>query len=411
MIPPTVARDAGPWHAQIMPRRRILAFVFLISAMASSPAYAFDFRKVSGQRCAAGEVMVTVAEASRNAQRICSRLGRWDIVRLAGGGSIDGSGYGCERRRSDTRALGHVLCRRADRPRASVPQPMPAGQRRTQATSCRDALQNRVAWDYKGSRRWAPNNIEQLCGQVNHTEPARCFQRVMHGGVSWGESTRWQWKNALSLCTESQNADQTVACFQRTVRRDGWKKAIQACGPRSFARIGSAPPPPPDPRDRQRLQGRRLRSGRVVLQSDLGTYVGRCRNCQRMVGRSRDSATVHVNNPSAAFARFEMEVLDNGKVAFRADTGRYLARCRGCVPGAPSDTVTVHVDAARPPSYAQFRPVPMGRGRFALQADTGKYVARCRNCSPRAKTPDTLTIHESSPSAGYAQWRIVYVDR
>lgn len=396
----------GPWHLPDMPQRALALFAFFFFVGIASPAAAFDFRKVDGQRCPRGDVMVSFAEASRHSNRVCSRLGEWEIVRLAGGGSMDGRGYGCKRRRNDTRALGAVLCRRAERGPGRLPEVQRAAAGSGNET-CRRALQGRIAWDYKGSRNWADGNLAKLCGDVRSAEPARCFQRVMHGGVNWGKSTRWEWKNALDLCKRSQNADQTVACFQRKMPREGWQAAIRACGPTGFARVGGqGDRPRGDRRGR-----RRLRSGQVVLQSDLGTYVGRCRNCQRMVGRNRDSATVHVDNPGASFARFQMEVLPSGKVAFRADTGRYLARCRSCIPGAPTDTVTVHVDAGSPPSYAQFTPVRMGQGRFALQADTGKFVARCRNCSPRSRKQDVLTIHESSPNAAYAQWRIVYVDR
>ncbi len=46
--------------------------------------------------------------------------------------------------------------------------------------------------------------------------------------------------------------------------------------------------------------------------------------------------------------------------------------------------------------------------KIALQADTGKYVARCRGCSPTSAYPDTVTIHVDDPkNAPYAQWTIV----
>jgi len=41
---------------------------------------------------------------------LCSNIGQWDIIRLQGGGSADGSGYGCKYRSFDSRNLGSVLC-------------------------------------------------------------------------------------------------------------------------------------------------------------------------------------------------------------------------------------------------------------------------------------------------------------
>ena len=39
-------------------------------------------------------------------------MGKWQIVRLAGGGSVDGWGYDCKARTSDSRDLGHVMCKK-----------------------------------------------------------------------------------------------------------------------------------------------------------------------------------------------------------------------------------------------------------------------------------------------------------
>ena len=99
--------------------------------------------------------------------------------------------------------------------------------------------------------------------------------------------------------------------------------------------------------------------------------------------------------------------MGNGKIALKADTGKYAARCRGCiVNGAYPDFLTVHVDDPSAP-YAQFTPETLPNGKIALKADTGKYVSRCRNCSPGAAYPDQVTIHIDDPTnAPYAQWTI-----
>lgn len=95
---------------------------------------------------------------------------------------------------------------------------------------CKNELQNRVAWDDKGSKRWAEANLEALCRNGQGVQPARCFERVMHGNVSWGGGTKWQWKNALELCGGAQNAERTVGCFQRKISKGRpWQTAIAKC--------------------------------------------------------------------------------------------------------------------------------------------------------------------------------------
>ncbi len=95
---------------------------------------------------------------------------------------------------------------------------------------CHDSLQNKVAWDYKGNKRWAKANIDQLCGNNTTDQPAKCFNTVMHGGVNWGGGTQWQWKNAAKLCSNTLNANRTVVCFKNKLKNgNNWSSAISAC--------------------------------------------------------------------------------------------------------------------------------------------------------------------------------------
>ena len=155
-----------------------------------------------------------------------------------------------------------------------------------------------------------------------------------------------------------------------------------------------------------------LTGTKIALQADTGKWFSRCRNCQRTVGnRFPDTITVHIDNPTnKPYAQFEVKNMGNGKIALKADTGKYVARCRGCiVNGAYPDFVTVHVDDPSA-TYAQFTPETLPNGKIALKADTGKYVSRCRNCSPGAAYPDQVTIHVDDPTnAPYAQWTIDYM--
>jgi hypothetical protein len=151
----------------------------------------------------------------------------------------------------------------------------------------------------------------------------------------------------------------------------------------------------------------------VVLQGDTGNWLGRCNACQKTVGNKiPDTATVHVKAPTAdaSFARFEVVDVGNGKIALKADTGKFLARCNACIVGGTKpDFVTIH---ATDPSqaYAQFTPELLSNGKYALRADTGKYVARCNGCSPGSSQADTVTAHVDDPrSSPLAQWNIVPV--
>ena len=96
-------------------------------------------------------------------------------------------------------------------------------------TACHDAVQGRIAWDYNGNTSWGSSNLDRLCsGAKTSIQPAKCFEQVMHGGVSWGGGTNWQWANVLDLCEGTTNASATISCFERE-KRSGWQSAIETC--------------------------------------------------------------------------------------------------------------------------------------------------------------------------------------
>lgn len=96
---------------------------------------------------------------------------------------------------------------------------------------CYDAVQDRIAWNYSGNRRWSDVNINSLCeGNESSSEPAQCFERVMHGDVEHGAGARWRWQDALELCAGAVNHRLTVGCFELRQRRgDTQSEAINAC--------------------------------------------------------------------------------------------------------------------------------------------------------------------------------------
>lgn len=89
-----------------------VSFVWLMVALAGAAGAAgMEFKATDGDGvCPDGYRLATYAEATANREAACKVLGEWYIARLAGGGSMDGPGYQCKTRESDTRKLGNSLC-------------------------------------------------------------------------------------------------------------------------------------------------------------------------------------------------------------------------------------------------------------------------------------------------------------
>jgi hypothetical protein len=120
--------------------------------------------------------------------------------------------------------------------------PLPAN--RASNRECRDAVQGRIAWDERGSTEWNSVNLDRLCRAAASFQPARCFDRVMHGGINWGGGTQWRWANAIDLCEGTSDAAATIACFERRVAAgQDWQTAISACDERAdrSERLHTAP--------------------------------------------------------------------------------------------------------------------------------------------------------------------------
>jgi hypothetical protein len=139
------------------------------------------------------------------------------------------------------------------------------------------------------------------------------------------------------------------------------------------------------------VRGQALTAARIGLVStETGLLVARCHQC--VAGASKlDQVFIHIpaeQLSSAPFAQWDLEYLSNGKVALRsADTGRYISRCRNCGPSEFVDSATVHVGASdlSTSPWAQFVleyiwDAPFGSEVVAFRADTGNYLARCVDC-------------------------------
>ena len=102
--------------------------------------------------------------------------------------------------------------------------------------------------------------------------------------------------------------------------------------------------------------------------------------------------------------------MGNITVVLKGDNGHYLARCNGCVPGGgDSDSATVHAASPGDGPFAQWTLQLQSNGKYTLQSDSGKYLARCRDCVPGGAYQDSAFVHTMDPGAAWAQWTIVLV--
>lgn len=82
---------------------------------------------------------------------------------------------------------------------------------------CFNAVQGKVAWNQAGATRWNPGNIERLCkGAEDSEQPARCFDKVMHGNVDRGGGS-WGWSRVIQLCQGARDASARIGCLEREI--------------------------------------------------------------------------------------------------------------------------------------------------------------------------------------------------
>jgi len=151
---------------------------------------------------------------------------------------------------------------------------------------------------------------------------------------------------------------------------------------------------------------------KIALKADTSNYLARCNGC--VPNGKVDNAAIHAKTP-ATYAQFTLEKLPNGKYALKADNEKYLSRCHNCIPGgAYLDSATVHVKAEEllGAPYAQFDLAQLKNGKYTLRADTGMYLGRCNGCVPRGAYADNAFIHvteDKVQTAPWAQWDIVII--
>lgn len=104
---------------------------------------------------------------------------------------------------------------------------------------------------------------------------------------------------------------------------------------------------------------------------------------------------------------WQMEVVGS-QVAFRSmSTGKYLARCKGCMTGHPNADATVVNSSTLTPS-ALWTPEYQFNGNYSFKGDNGKYLVYSTN--PLPQDPSLFVpifVNAASPIAE-AQWYLTY---
>jgi hypothetical protein len=151
----------------------------------------------------------------------------------------------------------------------------------------------------------------------------------------------------------------------------------------------------------------------VAIKADNGGWWRRCNQCQKTVNDAYPDTIIigeKSDAPKSKDEHFEMHHLKDGKVAFKADNGEWVGMCTDCiVNGAKKNFITVHVKADKEddlPSWAKFEIEKLSDGKVALKADNGKFVGRCSSCSPGAAYPEQVTAHVDDSDETHAQWEI-----
>ena len=86
-------------------------------------------------------------------------------------------------------------------------------------SECKNHIQNKIAWNDDGKTQWEEKNLAALCKDTtNPKEPGECFNKIMHGKVNWGGGDKWEWKNALSLCSGIMTKDLAVCVHGNKVK-------------------------------------------------------------------------------------------------------------------------------------------------------------------------------------------------
>ncbi|KAK9829410.1 hypothetical protein WJX72_005680 [[Myrmecia] bisecta] len=136
---------------------------------------------------------------------------------------------------------------------------------------------------------------------------------------------------------------------------------------------------------------------KYAFQSDAGGFMFRCNQCAPQNANGfPDQAFAAAVDHSSPLTHFTIVDAGNGLVALQADGGLFLARCHTCSDAAfQPETATIGISSAALPTspFAHWKVMDAGNGKVAFQADSGNFLARCHNCYSQELLADSVTVH------------------
>ena len=99
--------------------------------------------------------------------------------------------------------------------------------------ACFDRVQDKIAWNSAGSKRWNPKNIHKLCdGATVAAAPPSCFFSAMFRGSAWGKKPghKMNWLLATQLCAKTKQVNSPILCLKSRLSANySLKSAVNAC--------------------------------------------------------------------------------------------------------------------------------------------------------------------------------------
>lgn len=141
---------------------------------------------------------------------------------------------------------------------------------------------------------------------------------------------------------------------------------------------------------------------KVYIVADNGLFLARCYECQE---GTQDTVTVH-GRRGDGFAVWTLKE-EGENCTLLSDVNKYAARCRDCWRNANHpDGVFNHVyyNQMIVSPWAQWK-VDKHGDFFSFKTDTGKYMARCSGCVQNLVKENAAMVNYDTPT-GAALWKI-----
>ncbi|GLE04174.1 hypothetical protein PINS_up013085 [Pythium insidiosum] len=94
------------------------------------------------------------------------------------------------------------------------------------------------------------------------------------------------------------------------------------------------------------------------------------------------------------------------RIALKSNTNMFLARCTNCIPNANfAESAFVETPDWRTTPRAQWTVEVLANGKIALKSDSGRYLSRCNQCAA-GDPPNRAFVQATSSADAVAQWTV-----